>query len=143
MNEINTRLKERIAIQCPANHMNKSQTTCPRFERPYALWCWGRQFTPPRHLFCTDCEGASSETCWYLYLYSQQHSRLCGDATIPPSHRRWREKRRGGERERGRKSTHTVLFLLVCKQCSTHGLYVYSVCVRVCLCVRALFSAHS
>lgn len=92
----------------------------------------GATVYPPRHLFCTDCEGASSETCWYLYLYSQQHSRLCGDATIPPSHRRWREKRRGGERERGRKSTHTVLFLLVCKQCSTHGLYVYSVCVFVC-----------
>lgn len=53
------------------------------------------------------------------------------------------EEEGGGERERGRKSTHTVLFLLVCKQCSTHGLYVYSVCVRVCLCVRALFSAHS
>lgn len=40
------------------------------------------------------------------------------------------EGERAGGRER--ESTRTVLFLLVCKQCSIHGLYVYSVCVFVC-----------
>lgn len=49
---------------------------------------WGlRWHILPWHLFCTD--SASLETCWYLYLYSQQHSRLCGD-TGPPKD--WEKK---------------------------------------------------
>lgn len=85
-NEGSERLKENVSIHFPMS----SLTTCPQIEM---LWFSGNSL--PRHLLCTDSVEASSGTYWYLYLYSQQHSRLCGDSTIPAK-------------------PHAVLFLLLC-----------------------------
>lgn len=83
-NEGSERLKENVSIHFPMS----SLTTCPQIEM---LWFSGNSL--PRHLLCTDSVEASSGTYWYLY--SQQHSRLCGDSTIPAK-------------------PHAVLFLLLC-----------------------------
>lgn len=113
--------------------MNKSQTTCPRFERPYALWCWGRQFTPPDICSAqTVREPPRKHVGIYIYIPNNTAGSVEMQPSLQATGDGGRRGRGARERERGRKSTHTVLFLLVCKQCSTHGLYVYSVCVFVC-----------
>lgn len=101
-NEGSEKLKENVSIHFPMS----SQTTCPQIEM---LWFSGNSL--PRHLLCTDSVEASSETYWYLYLYSQQHSRLCGDSTIPAK-------------------PHAVLFLLLCTRHGTHGSRIGSLCIE-------------
>lgn len=76
-----------------------------------------------RQLFCTVSVDASWQICWYLYLYSQQLSRLwrCNN----PSKLQERE-RRG---EEGGKSTHRSISVWVYTPQRTWVTYIHCECV--------------